>query len=161
MRDRSLIHNYSFLALGLSLSLPVWIQSEIIFLFIVVQIILILYTKSYLTSREILPGLLFMALYLLGLFSLLYSENLNFGLKKITTQLSLFLIPMVVILTGQNRIKEVTFHFYRGVFLGSVLLITYLSSGLVFTLLFRDLDFVSSGSISLFDKFSHLRQPCD
>ncbi|MCK5135405.1 MAG: O-antigen ligase family protein [Bacteroidales bacterium] len=155
MRDNRLIQKYSFIVLGISLSLPIWIQSKIVFLFVSLQIIIAITNQYRISKKGIALALLFISLFLTGFLSLIYSLNLQFGLTKSTTQLVLVIIPMVVIIYGQERIRDLSPHFYQGVIAGNLFIIIYIAAGLVYPLLFSDLDFVSSNSIRILHNLLH------
>jgi len=155
MKTIKVIQKYSFLILGISLSLPIALQSKVIFLFICVQIILAFFNRRRISRNGIVIPLLFVALFLLGLISLSYSTNQQFGLNKIITQLSLLFIPIIVIIYGRDQIGKYAPNFYRGIIVGNLFLILYISFGLLKAILISDLDFVSSNSIRLLNDILH------
>lgn len=151
MRATKLIQENSFLVLGVSLSLPIAIQSKIIFLFILAQIIIALIEQRRISRKGIALPVLYILLFLTSLFSIIYSENLEFGLSKITTQLSLLFIPTVFIILGIERVRALSTNFFRGVLVGNLFLVLYITFGLLYAILFSKIDIVSSQSIRMLE----------
>ena len=73
--------------------------------FILITILFLLFKKRvYKKNRYIKYAFLFSALFLMYLVSLIYTNNLQYGLKKVETTLSFFIIPFCFALV-YNRIK--------------------------------------------------------
>lgn len=122
-KKAELFHFY--LAVAYVFLLPFFLGSAkiVVVLMVLNGLISGIFIKKYKNLLRPIP-LLFLGFYIVNLFGLIYSEDLQQGLAKVETKLLLFIFPLLLFSFGrfaQRQIKTILFSFVAGIFTASLI----------------------------------------